>query len=299
MKQFFYLAWWFFQVRFLGQKKPLQSVIFINNECNLRCKHCWVDKNTAFNRSFEEIKKDLEYSYSIGSRFVDFEGGEPTLWHDDNNRNINDLISLAKKTGFFSVTVTTNAQKPFDWVETDSMWVSLDGVEKYHDEVRGEGAFEKLVENVSKYDKGGLSANMVINKLNENSVEDTIKFVKENPHLKSISLNFHMPYGDTKNLCVADRVKIVDKIIKMKKAGYPVMNTFSGLNELKKPQTGKYCWITNFVLPDGTRREYCQGKDFGMCENCGYGMAGEMKNVYLFNFETLWAGLKLRVFKNR
>ena len=299
MKQFFYLAWWYFQVRFLGRKKPLQTVIFINNECNLRCKHCWVDKNSAFHRSYEEIKSDLEYSYKLGSRFVDFEGGEPTLWHDSGHENINELIKLAKKIGFFSVTVTTNAQKPFDWVEADSMWVSLDGVNEYHDAVRGQGAFEKLLENVSKYNKGGLSANMVINKLNEASVEDTIKFVKENPNLQSISLNFHMPYEDTADLCADNRTEIVDKIIEMKRLGYPIMNTFSGLRELKRVQDGEKCWITNFVLPDGTRREYCQGKDFGMCKNCGYGMAGEMKNVFYFNPETLLAGLKLRVFKNR
>ena len=195
MKQFLYLVWWFFQVKFLRKQKPLQSVIFVNNKCNLNCRHCWVDKESAFNRSFEDIKSDLEYSYSRGSRFVDFEGGEPTLWHDESGlKNINDLISLAKKIGFYTCTVTTNAQEPFDWVNADFIWVSLDGIGKYHDAIRGEGTFDKLVENVELYGKRTrkpLSANMTINSVNEKSIEETINFIKKQPYLKSISLPNH------------------------------------------------------------------------------------------------------------
>ncbi len=301
MKKFFYLAWWYFQVRFLRKKKPLQTVLFINNECNLRCKHCCIDKDSEkIEKSFEQVEKELKYSYDLGSRFVDFEGGEPTLWHD-KEKNINDLILLAKKIGFFSTTVTTNAQKDFSWINADSIWVSLDGIGKYHDAVRGEGSFEKAVENIEKYyytGKRNLSVNMVINKLNQDSVEATIEFVTKNPCINSISFNFHMPYFGTEFLCVEDKAQILDKTIKFKKQGYSIMNTLNGLQELKKSQNGNLCWITNFVMPNGEKYDKCQGAKVGLCEQCGLGMATEMKNLYNFNLATILAGIKLRLFKN-
>ena len=283
MKKFFYLAWWYFQIRFLKKQKPLQTVLFINNECNLRCKHCCINKKTQkINKSYEQIKKELEYSYNLGSRFVDFEGGEPTLWKD-NEKKINDLILLAKKIGFFSTTITTNAQNDFSWVIADSIWVSIDGFEKYHELIRGENTFKKAVENIEKYvknNKNNLSINMVINSLNEKSVEDTIKFSKNNPYINSISLNFHMPYFDTENLCVKNKNEIIDNIIKLKKQNYPIMNTFRGLKNLKKQNNGKYCWITNFIMPNGDKLSQCQGKLNNLCQNCGLGMSTEMKNIY-------------------
>lgn len=302
MQQFFYLIWWYIQIKILRRRKPLQTVLFINNECNLRCKHCCVDKDTKkIVKSYEQIREELLYSYNLGSRFVDFEGGEPTLWCD-GEKTINDLISLAKEIGFFSTTVTTNAQKPFGWLKADSVWVSLDGIGDFHDAVRGEGAFEKAIKNIEEYGllgRKGLSVNMVINCLNSDSVEDTIKFVCQNPYINSISLNFHMPYSGTEKLFIEDKTEILDRVIEMKKNGYPIMNTLSGLKELKKPQKSDYCWITNFIMPDGARYEKCQGATCGLCAVCGLGMASEMKNLYNVNLETILAGIKLRIFKNR
>ena len=87
MKRLIYLPLWFFKAKFLGKKNPLQSVVFVSDECNLSCKHCCVysrGKEAQIN-TFEEVKKDLEYCYSLGSRFIDFEGGEPFLWKDAKN----------------------------------------------------------------------------------------------------------------------------------------------------------------------------------------------------------------------
>ena len=128
IKHYFYLAQWFFRARFLGRRAPLQTVLFITDKCNLRCKHCSV-YGSAGNRqrSFDDIVADMRYSYELGSRFIDLEGGEPTLWKQDG-RTINDLIDAALEIGFFSITVTTNAQQDFSWIRPQSIWVSMDGV---------------------------------------------------------------------------------------------------------------------------------------------------------------------------
>ena len=86
MIKLFYLPLWFFRTRILGKQKPLQSVVFITNKCNLQCKHCCIyygygdtNKSKLMMDTFEDVKNKLEYCYNMGSRFVDFEGGEPLL----------------------------------------------------------------------------------------------------------------------------------------------------------------------------------------------------------------------------
>jgi coenzyme F420-reducing hydrogenase beta subunit len=48
-------------------------------------------------------------------------------------------------------------------------------------------------------------------------------------------------------------------------------------------------------MVDGQRLPECNGKSAGVCEQCGFCMAGEMASVMSLKPETLLAGLKLRV----
>ncbi|MDR3250312.1 MAG: radical SAM protein, partial [Tannerella sp.] len=235
IKSFLYMPWWFFKARFLGVKKPLQSVLFISDKCNLTCKHCTVYRLANPNvKSYQQIRDELIRSYRLGSRFVDFEGGEPTLWHD-GDEDLNSLIRLAKGIGFYSTTITTNAQKPFTGSEADSIWVSLDGLGDYHDDIRGKGSFDRLVKNIATANHPRLSVNMVVNSRNYPSVEETVEYAESNPHIRSISLNFHTPYAGTEDLFLDwdRRREVIDLIIRKKKAGYPIMNSVSGLKLMK------------------------------------------------------------------
>lgn len=298
MKQLFYLFFWFLQTRFLGKKKPLQTVLFISDECNLACKHCSVYNHTNPHRkTFEEIKEELIYSYRLGSRFVDFEGGEPLIWKD-GEKNTNDLIDLAKEIGFFSTTITTNGQFPLTACKADSIWVSLDGLKPYHDEIRGKGVFDKLCKHIAESKHKVLSVNMVINSINYHSVRETIEFVKNNSSIQSISLNFYTPRTLEEDPLFLDwekRRELIDEIIKMKKEKYQIMNSISGLKYMKTNEFKKYCWITNFILPDKSRFDTCPMQHIGVCERCGYCMAGEMTSVFHFKLETIFSAIKLRM----
>lgn len=297
ISQMCYLAWWFVGARFLGRKKPLQSVIFISDRCNLQCKHCSVyNQANPLSKTMAQLEEELRYCHSIGSRFVDFEGGEPFLWHD-GDKDINDLIRLAKSLGFYSCTITTNAQKPFHSDEANSIWVSLDGAGEYHDRVRGQGAFERLEKNVAACGHKALSANMAINTLNCEAVGKTIEYVEANPAFKSISFSFHTPFKGTEYLTVDQqtRDRIIDLIIDYKKKGYHIMNTKVGLNKMRRLDFKPQCWVTNFIFTDGTRKAQCIGNEQGACEQCGFGMAGEMNALFNFHPETILAGLKLRM----
>ena len=311
LSQYVYLAQWFARARFLGRKAPLQTVLFITDKCNLRCKHCSV-YGSAGNRqrTYEDIIADMRYSYELGSRFIDLEGGEPTLWKEakDERREakgeyytINDLIDAALEIGFFSITVTTNAQQDFSWIRPQSIWVSMDGVGKYHDRVRGEGTFARLEENVRKSGFKHICVNMVVNALNYESLDAAMEYAKNNPAIEQISINFHTPYPGTEYLMLPleKKAEIIDKVIAYKKKGYPIMNSISGLklmkrNALGEINLGKECFVTNFIYTDGSR-SLCLGYGTEQCKVCGFCMAGEMASVFHFKPDTILSGFKLRM----
>ena len=331
--QLCYLPIWFLRNVIFRKHGPLQTVLFITDYCNLKCKHCFeMGHACTMQKSYKNIKEELEYSYRMGSRFVDFEGGEPTLWREtvddvtdpdlpkqgvDGNTdkngnavlNVNDLIRLAKEIGFFSCTVTTNAQVDFSWVNADLIWMSLDGFRDYHDKVRGEGAFEKLDQNArvfaekqkEKKARGEkpcvLGCNMAVNKINESSVEDVIRYVKDSGFIESIAINFHTPYPGTEELMLDDKKKaeVIDRIIALKKQHYPIQNSVSGLKMMKIRGFKKNCWVSNFIITDGTRFKTCPGETLGICDDCGFCMAGEMYCVMHLKPDTLMAGMTLRL----
>lgn len=298
IRHLFYLPWWYLRSCLLGGHRPLQTVLFLSDRCNLRCKHCAVyARKEPVSKTYAQVERELRGAYARGSRFVDFEGGEPFLWRD-GDRTVNDLCDLARKIGFFTTTITTNAQLPFPGSHAHSIWVSMDGVGSYHDEIRGEGAFEKLERNIAGCGHPHLSVNMVVNKLNYTQIKAAADYARQNPAIEQISFNFHTPYEGTEHLYIDDwdlRVRLLDEIIALKKAGYPIMNSVSGLKRMKDLNFEKACWVSEFIMVDGTLLSECPGKVSGVCDRCGFCMAGEMYSVLHFKPDTLAAGFKLRL----
>jgi len=173
----------------------------------------------------------------------------------------------------------------------------MDGVGATHDAIRGEGTFERLVQHIEGCGRSRVSVNMVVNALNHSSVDETIAFAKNHPNIESIAINLHTPFPGTEALELGEttRNEVLGKVIAYKKKGYPIMNSVAGLKLMQERDFKKYCWMANFVMPDGKRLPECQGKEAGLCGRCGFCMAGEMAAVMGMKLETLLAGLKLRV----
>lgn len=314
--RFCYLIWWQL-CAFCGRRRPLQSVIFLLDKCNLRCRHCSVYAiSTPRIKTLSQIRTELEYCYSLGSRFVDFEGGELYLWHDKDKDgrtyDINDVIDLAHEIGFWNVTITTNAQLPFRGTHADQVWVSMDGINEWHESVRGKGTFQRLEHNIADYvewsekENGGhrapICVNMVIGLLNYESVADTLEYVRNNPNIDQISVNFHTPFSETEELFLDPQVRnnIIDLLLYYKRRGYPIMNSYSGLRAMRMEKgrvkcSDRYCWVTNFIFSDGSRSPKCMGYTHGVCDRCGFSMGGEMYAMQHMKPDTLLSGLKLRL----
>ncbi len=91
------------------------------------------------------------------------------------------------------------------------------------------------------------------------------------------------------------RLEIIDLILDYKRRGYPIMNSRSGLSKMRDNKFRKRCWMTNFIFTDGTRKDQCIGEEMGVCDKCGFCMAGEESAVIELRPDTIFAGMKLRI----
>ena len=143
---------------------PVTLIFFVTSRCNLRCKHCfyWQELNMASGTelSIDEIQKIARsFGHPVS---LSLTGGEPFL-----RRDIKEIIkAFYEGCGTKEVGITTNGTIETVTVETVrsvldegflpnlSVQVSLDGLEKTHDRIRGiKGAFNKAMGTLKALDK--------------------------------------------------------------------------------------------------------------------------------------------------
>jgi MoaA/NifB/PqqE/SkfB family radical SAM enzyme len=129
-------------------KAPVLCNYYVTYRCNASCGFCdiwekpspYVNLHTA-GENFKSLKK-------LGVKVIDFTGGEPLL-----HREIDQLLSLAKKHGFIT-TLTTNCLLYPKWATrltglVDMLHFSLDSADKdKHDKGRGVACFDKVLESI-------------------------------------------------------------------------------------------------------------------------------------------------------
>ena len=139
---------------------------------------------------------------------------------------------------------------------------------------------------------------MVVNAENCGDVDSVLEFVQSHKGIRQIAFNFHTPFAGTEHLALSPekRRETIELLIERKRQGYKIMNSVSGLRNMLTLQFTRRCWICNFVYCDGRRSPQCiDDMESGMCEKCGFSMAGEMNAVFAFKPDTILAGLGIRL----
>ena len=230
----------------------------------------------------------------MGCLFVIFEGGEPLIWRDGPH-DFNDLVLLAKK-HFISVGVTTNGTMPLD-VQTDMLWVSIDGLKQTHDRLRG-NSFDKAISNIRHSTHRKLLVHFTFNRLNFNEFEELTRFVTKIPQVKGITVQFFYPYGQgEENLSLSpnERRLAIETIIRLKKKGFPILNSCSRLKAMIDNSWICREWLLANVTPDGNIFTGCYVKSYGdvNCKVCGFTPVAEATGAYNFFPESLFSGLSI------
>ncbi|HLC57447.1 MAG TPA: radical SAM protein, partial [Candidatus Nanoarchaeia archaeon] len=142
-------------------KTPLNLVFYVTDKCNARCEHCfyWKNINKKGNElGLEEIKhmiKSLKHPLEL----VILTGGEPLLRKDlyeicDAFYTINNTERINVATnGFFAEKIIELAESLMKKHPKKklSILISVDGLEKTHDRIRGvPGIYKRAIETAKK-----------------------------------------------------------------------------------------------------------------------------------------------------
>jgi len=169
-----------------GLSSPLRVSLNITRKCNLRCKHCFSDSGNPDPNELttEELFNLIDQMKDAGTFFLAIGGGEPLL-RDDLFR----IIKYARE-NFIAVSIVTNGllinkeiAKKFDELNLNTITVSIDGLEKTHDQVRGKGNFRKAINKIKilrKYCRTApLAMRVTINSLNIDEYKELIRLAEK------------------------------------------------------------------------------------------------------------------------
>ncbi len=207
-------------------KIPPNLIFFVTSKCNLRCRHCFYHAglNKAEDLSLGQIQKlcgELKGLYRVS-----FSGGEPFLRSD--------LLEICQAfdsiAGVKQIGIPTNGSLPeriarvcegilrecgFQHLHLN---LSLDGLEKKHDYIRGDGSFQQAMLTYEllkalkgKYKNFGLSVSSTVMDVNIGELYELSKFIyNEMPAISQHNLTLLRGAPPSKEMKLPEAKKIRD-----------------------------------------------------------------------------------------
>lgn len=204
---------------------PLGVEIEITTACNMRCKHCFQGEYPQKYMSLKKFKEIIDILCYTNVYEINLVGGE-VFCHE----NLYEMLEYLKNKNM-SITIVTNGFAIDDkWVDILSnisnlhLLLSMDGVGKIHDYIRGEGKYIKLQQTLNKLKQKKINVEILttINSYNAEYIDEIIDYTKST----GIPANFNLfkPFQDKHNELILDPnvfFKIIEKILfKRVKEGY-------------------------------------------------------------------------------
>jgi len=214
----------------LKRNKPLFGLFFqITDKCNAKCLMCfnWQKINKASDElSLDEIKK---FTKTIGHvPNLTLGGGEPFLRND-----LPEICQIfSKNNGVRKIAIPTNCLSTNKIIDSSKkilescpvklkIVLSLDGLEKTHDYIRGiKGTFNKVLETYKeldqlrkKYPELQISINTTISNKNEDNIPEVIDFIDKNFNIQFHTLELIRGCYNQKNV-QAPSIDKYQKLIK-------------------------------------------------------------------------------------
>ena len=163
---------------------PIRVYWEITRKCNLRCPQCFTNSAVALpgELSLEECFKVAQGLKKDGVIEIRITGGEPT-----QKKGWEKLVEYALEIGLV-VSLNTNgifendfAIKKIAEVGIDQVIVSIDGPKEIHEESRGEGSFEKVIDTIRKLNnlRVPVRANILLTKKVLPYIEEMTVFLKD------------------------------------------------------------------------------------------------------------------------
>ena len=243
--------------------RPFFLAHAVTYACNSKCRTCtyWqMSSRKKEDLSTHAVFRLLDEAYDFGMRGYYLFGGEPTIRED-----IGRIVDYAKHKGFLT-TMNTNASLLAAKAEllqnVDFVFVSLDYFNKFHDFIRGRrGSFDEVIRGIERIKKAGNTRVVLVTTISAlnfaaikpmaelardlhvgisyNSVEPTVRSSFE----EGRSVSPVEDYGLTR----PQLQSFYDSLLKLKKEGYPLMETEYVLKHFAEGRSWK-CWFPKMFV---------------------------------------------------
>jgi MoaA/NifB/PqqE/SkfB family radical SAM enzyme len=264
--------------RILKKDRAFIAGLVLGESCNLNCEHCNVCHESQENDlSFKMVEKGLNELYKEGIKLLAITGGEPFYWQDQD-KNLEDVIALARKIGFLIISVYTNGTFQLN-CSADDLFVSIDGLKENSHKLRGP-VHDQVISNIKTSNHKNIMINFTINTENKNEIEDFCEYIATIKNIKGIFFYFHTPYYGKDGLFIPfeARQKIILKLLKLKNR-YKILNSKATLLDV---------YYNRWERPSSICKVYSKDKIFtccrsvenkDACEDCGYLGYPEVINI--------------------
>jgi MoaA/NifB/PqqE/SkfB family radical SAM enzyme len=211
-------------------------------------------KRTIPDSSLEQEKAILKQIYNSGACGIAFEGGEPLL-----RKDLAEILAFAHSLPLHTSLITNGTLLESRIHEiapyiNGVIYVSLDGLEKTHDEIRGvNGCFKKAIRGITATTPmSPVTINTTIMAENLHEIEGMVKLAKELNARISVAVAHEYCNATASAPKEKEIADIAGKLITMKKKGYPLVNSISYFRVIAKEKNWK-CkpWSMINVGPDG------------------------------------------------
>jgi radical SAM family uncharacterized protein len=249
-----------------GTRVPMFCGHKLTYNCNLRCKMCPFWKRSSKDLGLENEKTILRRIYDSGACGVAFEGGEPLLRND-----LVEILAFSRSLPLHTSLITngTLLESRIDEIASyinGVIYVSLDGLEKTHDTIRGvNGCFRKAVRGIiASREKVSVTVNTTIMAENIDEIEDLVKLANGLGVRISVAVAHEYCNAEAPAPAGHEIREVAGKLVAMKKKGYPLVNSIGYFKVIAKEKTWT-CkpWSMvnvgpegNLVLPCYVRNEY-------------------------------------------
>lgn len=145
--------------------------LYITEKCNLGCEFCSImaGKNVRKELTLEQIEKFLCFCKVHNVQEVHVTGGEPTL-HPQYKEIIKAILVKGMGVRLITngTTLKTNDLIELQKIGLKEIMISIDGMQEFHDSVRGKGMFQKTLNTVRTAIKMGFHTRVNSTAWNEN-----------------------------------------------------------------------------------------------------------------------------------
>ncbi len=234
------------KVKLLNKKVPFMLEFQITKACNLKCKYCYAALETLSEEedlSFDEIKRIIDEFYLLGTRVIRILGGEPLI-----RKDIGKIIRYMHSKKMF-IEMATNGELIERYLDDlkylDILQISVDGNEKSHDAVRGQGSYKKMLKGLETAVNANLPVRIhgVFNKFSIDASDGSpITGLAELSKKYDIPFNFcQFVLGEDEKSCggnkpayvsYEDTKKYHEELIEYKRKGYKFFNSYAAMEQI-------------------------------------------------------------------